>query len=227
MKGTLKNYGEVWFCPDGIANILSLSRVKERFPVRYDSEHGNAFVVDGPTSRLVFKQSPSGLFYLDTKDVRKSRNANTTLVNTVQENMEGLSKRDLNQAKLAERLIGLAGFPSEDDFKKIITFGLLKNCPISTKDVDNAVRVFGRNRAIIKGKTTRETPERVVTDYVDVPREILDALKELTLAMDILFANQLPFLVSVGRGVKFTTIEYLKKRTHKEMGEGINHVLKL
>jgi hypothetical protein len=33
MKGMLKNYGEVWFSPDGIANILSLARVKKRFPV--------------------------------------------------------------------------------------------------------------------------------------------------------------------------------------------------
>jgi hypothetical protein len=35
--GTLKNYGTVWFNKEGIANILSMSLVKKKFPVRDDS----------------------------------------------------------------------------------------------------------------------------------------------------------------------------------------------
>jgi hypothetical protein len=32
--GTLMNYGEVWFSKSAITNILSLSQLKERYPVK-------------------------------------------------------------------------------------------------------------------------------------------------------------------------------------------------
>jgi hypothetical protein len=45
---TLNNYGTVWFNKDGIANILSMSLVKKKFPVRYDSTVGDQFIVSKP-----------------------------------------------------------------------------------------------------------------------------------------------------------------------------------
>ncbi|GAX21402.1 hypothetical protein FisN_28Lu124 [Fistulifera solaris] len=41
----LKGYGTVWFDPDGIANILSLSRMKTVGRVTFDSNNGNCFIV--------------------------------------------------------------------------------------------------------------------------------------------------------------------------------------
>jgi hypothetical protein len=40
LRGTLPGYGEVWFCPDGIANILSLARVAKSRLVTFDSTNG-------------------------------------------------------------------------------------------------------------------------------------------------------------------------------------------
>jgi len=60
----LPGYGTKWFHPNGIANILSLSQVKERHRVTYDSTNGNAFLVhceDGTTCR--FEEPDSGLYY--------------------------------------------------------------------------------------------------------------------------------------------------------------------
>jgi hypothetical protein len=58
--------GEVWFSENAIANILSLSRVKERYPVKYDSTAGNQFVIIQPDKDVIFNQSSSGLYYHDT-----------------------------------------------------------------------------------------------------------------------------------------------------------------
>ena len=55
-------------------------------------------------------------------------------------------------------------------------------------------------------------PASVVTDYVEIPREILDSRKELKVSTDIMFINKLPFLVSIIRRLKFTTIEYLSSK---------------
>jgi hypothetical protein len=68
LKGTVAGYGEVWFCPDGIANILSLANVAKRMDVTFDSTNGNQFVVtksDG--KKRIFHQSEHGLYYYDMR----------------------------------------------------------------------------------------------------------------------------------------------------------------
>jgi hypothetical protein len=62
LRGTVPGYGEVWFCPDGIANILSLARVAKTRVVTFDSTNGNQFAAtkdDG--AQRIFKQSEHGL----------------------------------------------------------------------------------------------------------------------------------------------------------------------
>jgi hypothetical protein len=63
LRGTVPGYGEeVWYCPDGIANILSLAHVARTRLVKFDSTNGNQFEVtkdDGSTR--VFKQLEFGL----------------------------------------------------------------------------------------------------------------------------------------------------------------------
>ena len=56
--GDFPGYGTVWFHPGGIANILSLARVKEKNRVTFDSLKGNQFVVHkGDGSYQVFVES--------------------------------------------------------------------------------------------------------------------------------------------------------------------------
>ena len=68
LRGTLPGHGKVWFCPDGIANILSLAHVAKTRLVTFDSTNGNQFAVtkDDGTKRI-FKQSEHGLYYYDMK----------------------------------------------------------------------------------------------------------------------------------------------------------------
>jgi hypothetical protein len=69
LRGTVPGYGEVWFCPDGIANILSLARVAKTRSVTFDSTNGNHFAVaksDG--KQRIFRQSEHGLYYYDMRD---------------------------------------------------------------------------------------------------------------------------------------------------------------
>ena len=80
MRGYLSGYGNVWYFPDGIANILSLSQVKEKFRVTYDSLADNAFHVHKPDKILIFKEATRRLNYYDTADKNKE---STVLIQTV------------------------------------------------------------------------------------------------------------------------------------------------
>ena len=84
---------------------------------------------------------------------------------------------------------------------------MIVNCPVIFSDVKNAKLIFGPDITSLKGEPVRRKPASVVTDYVENPREIFESCKELEVSTDVMFINKLPFLVSMSRRLKFTTIE--------------------
>jgi len=68
-KGDLKGYGMLWYYPEDIANILSLSNVKKKYKVAYDISMKTGFIVhkaDG--SNHVIMPSKKGLYFSDVKN---------------------------------------------------------------------------------------------------------------------------------------------------------------
>jgi hypothetical protein len=157
--GTLKNYGTVWYSDSALANILSLSQVKKKFPITYDSRNDNEFHVIKPDKHVVFKESESGLYYHDTTDQAfLMLNADKTVIDTIKTNREGFTERDYERAKRAGKALALVGYPSPKDFKHMVSSNMIKNCPVNYTDVANATTIFGPDLATLKGKTVRITP---------------------------------------------------------------------
>jgi hypothetical protein len=50
--------------------------------------------------------------------------------------------------------------------------------------------------AMLKGKTVRMTPPVVRQDVIEIPKEILELHKDVTLAIDIFFVNKIPFFIT-------------------------------
>jgi hypothetical protein len=127
LVGDLPSYGEVWFNPNGIANILSLSRVKERgFRVTFDSSNGNEFHVHKPNGTArVFCESSLGLYYMDTETT------GIALVNTVEGNKSNFSNCDYSRAILARTIQRMIGRPTTRTYLRIIDNKELRNCPVT------------------------------------------------------------------------------------------------
>jgi hypothetical protein len=77
----------------------------------------------------------------------------TVLVQMVQGNYEGYTKKDILKASEARRVQGMIGNPSEKDYKGMVSGSLITNCPITTTDISNARAMFGPDFASIRGKT--------------------------------------------------------------------------
>lgn len=93
----LPGYGTVWYHEDGIANILSLSKVKEKYRITYDSKNGNEFTVHKDDNSVHhFKESPRGLYYMDINE--NIQRENVLVVNTVEENKAKYTNRDYERA---------------------------------------------------------------------------------------------------------------------------------
>ena len=107
----------------------------------------------------------------------------------------------------------LLRFLLERDFGNIVHSNMIVKCPVTFDDVKNAILIFGPDAISLKGKSVIRKPDSVVADYIDIPREILKLFKELEVSTGIIFVNTIMFLVSISRGLKFSTIEYLSSKT--------------
>jgi hypothetical protein len=149
------------------------------------------------------------------------------MVNTVKGIIEGYIQCQYNGAKAAQCGLGLVGYPSSKDYTNMVRSNMIRNCPITPADVKASNKIFGPDIASLKGKMTRNTPEPVLTDYIKIPRAIIDINKNVTLAADVMFVDSIPFLISVSRNVKFTTSEYVPRHTKPILVKSLKRIISL
>ena len=133
--------------------------------------------------------------------------------NTVAENMLLFTKREIKGAEVAKALYTTLDRPSITEFKWIIRSHQIKDSPVTVRDVDVAISIWGKNISKLKGTTTRSKSVPVTRDYVKVPKELLKLHREVFLTADIFFVNKIPFLLTLSRKICFTAVNHLANRT--------------
>ena len=200
-KGYLPGYGWVWYYPEGIANILSLSRVKERYRVTFDSATDNCFHVHKDNKKILkFREATRRLYYFDTADRDE---IGTMLITTVENNKTKLSAYDYNQAEKARSLHRRIDRPSVKDFIRYVTSNEITNCPVTAQDIRNAEFLWGPDLGCLKGKTVRTTPTAVRVTGTDIPLSIMQQYKNVTLSVDVMKVAGIPFLMTISKHIKF------------------------
>ena len=216
----LTNYGSLWFHPQAIANIISMKNMCKKYRVTFDSENGNKFIVHKPDgTKVIFKMSKQGLYYHDTRD------RDVILLNTVAENKAQFSNREIEGATKARELYGQVGYPSQADFINIVRYGMINDCKITVQDIKNALSIFGPDIFALKGKTVRQKPTQVVTEYYEIPSEIMERHRNITLVCDVMFVNGIIFFITVSRFIKFCTVENIADRSKDTLLKCFKHVV--
>jgi hypothetical protein len=148
-------------------------------------------------------------------------------VNTVRDNYEGFTKHQIKNAARACRLMSMVATPSPRNFQGMVRHNLLKDCPITSDDVNNAHTIFGPDLATIRGKTVCHSPDRVVTDYVEIPRNFFEKNNRITLVTDVMFVNSVPFLVSASRNLNLITIKHTPQRTASKIAYLLQRIVRI
>ena len=201
MRGYVTGYGWVWYYPEGIANILSLSRVKEQYRVTYDSSAGNCFQVHKKDGKILnFREAARRLYYFDTA---KRDEEHSLLVNTVDDNISQFSAYDVANARKARNLQRIIGRPSTKDFLRYVKNNLIPNCPVTTQDILTAEAIWGPDIGSLKGKTVRRKPMPIRITGTDIPLQIMQKYRDVTLSVDVMKVTGIPFLMSISRHIKF------------------------
>ena len=214
-KGRIPGYHrEVWVSKKAITNIICLKNLIKQYHVTYDSREFK-FVVHRESEgrpNMEFRMHESGLHIYDPRK-NESKNAQFAFINTVSENKKGSTKRQIKGAEIARTLYATLSYPSMKDFKWVIRCNQIKDCAVTVEDVDVAQKIWGKNIAALKGKTTRRKTIPVATNYVHIPKELLQLHKEVFLTTDIFFVNKIPFFLTLSRKICFTAVTHLADRT--------------
>ena len=209
MKGTLPNYGTVWYNPSAITNIISFAKMKDKgYKITYDSDKEDAFIVHTNKGIIKFNRNDNNLYVMDPNEQPVYQ-----LLETVEENSAFYTNRQIARAKAARSLYHALGTPTVGDYKAIIRMNAIKNCPITMEDIDIAETIYGPDIGSIKGKTVRNKPKPVVNDYIHIPKELITKHQDITLCIDTMFINEMPFLSTISRHLKYRTIQWLPART--------------
>ena len=100
--------------------------------------------------------------------------------------------RQVEKADLAHLIRERMGWPSTATLKKIISTGGVLNMPITSKDVDADLDIYGRSYADAAGKFTYKptptTPEETICDEASVLVESMKSV-DMTIYCDILYSS--------------------------------------
>jgi hypothetical protein len=138
---------------------------------------------------MEFKMHTSGIHYYERKE------HHMTFVNTVSENKTGFTQWKIKCAEISRNLYKTLSYPSMKDFKWVIRSNQMKDCPVTIQYIDVATKIWGKNIAALKGKTTRSKKHPVARDYVKIPKELLKVHKEVFLTTDIFFVNKIMMFI--------------------------------
>jgi hypothetical protein len=119
------------------------------------------------------------------------------------------------------------GTPTIDTFKTLIKMSAIRNCPVTTEDVNIAKKIFGADMSSLKGKSTRRKSTPVREDTVEIPEELIAHNREIELCIDILYVNECGFMTTIDRTIRFSSAIPINNRTHKEYYHVLDMVLRV
>ena len=228
-RGTCPGLGEVWHNTASLANIVSFSLLTDLFPVDYDQQNQQFICHISDTKSLAFKRK-GGLYVYDATPIISANQRDYLFIQTVSKNKLLFSDEDISRAEHARKLYITLGRPSFKSFRWMLLHNRIKNTDLTSRDADNAEKIFGPDIGTLRGKTVRRKPKQVnipINMPIGIPDDILAIIKNVTLCADIFYVDQLKFLVTLSRNLHFATVEFIINRKHDTILESLQNAINL
>jgi hypothetical protein len=104
----------------------------------------------------------------DPKYYDRRKTEHLAFASTFSENKEGFTKRQIKSEETVRALYTTLSYQSMKDFKWVIRSNQINDCPMTVQDIDIAIKIWGKNIAEFKGKTTWSKTYPVARDYMRV-----------------------------------------------------------
>ena len=210
----------IWFNDDTMTNILSFGLVRDAgYDIDYDKIKDEFIITADDNKKYIFQRKGTNLcFYIPNED-------ELIFVETIDENKKFYSKQQFARAKQAQTHYHAMGSPSTPDLKATLTMNLVKNNPITLKDINIMEAIFGKDIATLKGKTTRRKPIPALEDYIDIPKELTLAQRNVIICVDGITVNSLKFLNATSKDSYYRTSHYMPHTTTYYYNDAIEQLI--
>ena len=104
--------------------------------------------------------------------MKEPKKEKVQLLDTVESNMEGFSKTGIKRAKQVKQIYHKVGAWGIKNFQYLIKGNMIKNCPVVSDDIDNMIKIWGKDTTYLKGKMVQRTPSKVIDDTFHVPKAL-------------------------------------------------------
>jgi hypothetical protein len=228
-RGNCPGLGEVWHNTASLANIVSFSLLTDLFPVDYDQQNQQFICRISDNKSIAFKRK-GGLYVYDATPIVSSNQREYLFIQTISKNKLLFSEEDVSRAEHARKLYITLGRPSFRSFRWMLLHNRIDNTDLTSRDADNAEKIFGPDIGTLRGKTTRRKPKQVnipSNTPIGIPDDILAVIKNVTLCADIFYVDQLKFLVTLSRNIHFGTVEFIINRKHDTILQSLTNAVNL
>ena len=166
------NEWTMWLNHQGFAKIASIPWLEDHgYKIDYHSDR--EWVVFTPDGKeIIFKQETGKCNHTSYIEMHQHMKA-FAMVKTVHKNFEGYTKKEVEKATYAHQAQAIMGHPTDEKFKQLVSLNVINKCPVTMWDIANATALFGPNRASLRGKTVRQKPDRVETEFIHIPDEFM------------------------------------------------------
>lgn len=220
--GDLPDFGEAWYQPKAVANLVPFGRLEKKFNIQYERNFRFYFVAESGAEINFFKveedKEGNGLYVY---------NPNTAdflaAIATVEQNKLNYSKREIRDATVAREFIRRMGYPSVKDAIEIIERGSILDCPVTVQDIVRAQDIFGPDIGSLKGKTTHKKSKPIKFDYLPKPKGITSIQN---LHADIMFVDGMPYLLTVSQPLNMRMVVNLEgSREREAIGDALMKII--
>ena len=179
----------------------------------YSKDRKGVFKVHTSQGVMEFMPHESGLHYLDLKEKEE---AGVALVTMIGDNFEGYMKKQVEGTIDARLFQAMLGHSSRKDYGSMVCANLIAICPVTLENISHAHKLFSENLAGLRGKTVQKKPKLVITDYIKIPRDVIQTNKYISLTADVMFVNNLSFVITYGREIGLITAEFMPNHMAKQ-----------
>ena len=182
-QAPLSNIGKVWFDDKMMSNVLSQAKLADdpNFDVdcvKKTKDGGDYFTLKHSPTNKTIKFTRIGDHY-----AYKPKLAAVGLVQTVEENKKFYTKAQVDQADKARTLMKTLMMSTVKTLKQAILTNQIQNCPVTDKDCDIAIQIYGKDIASLKGKLTKSKATPAVDDVVAIPRDYSTSTRMYTYSL--------------------------------------------
>ena len=226
LVGTLNGFGNVWYNPKSLANILSMAAVRKKFRITMDTDDDAALLVHLPTgAKLRFAEGPSGLYYCNVNNKSALFTTEHCFLSTVEQNKSNFRRREVKGADLARELSRKLLHPASTKMHTILSKNQLLNCPVTLADAKRADHIYGPSIPSLRGRTTRVRPTHKQAHIpVNIPQAMYAEYKDVTLNIDFFYVNGIAVLHTISNCLTFRSVDFPPSRSEAQIMHAYNRV---